>query len=120
MLLDRDPEGVAVQLYSFFNSSMSYRVRIALALKGLDFSYGPVNIRTGAHRDARYVAEINPSAAVPALVDGEFRLGQPLAIIQNLCRRPRRRPICLSVADGVNPLMLATADWPNESRPFAF
>jgi maleylacetoacetate isomerase len=76
-----------VQLYSFFNSSTSYRVRIALALKGLDFSYGQVNIRTGAHRDARYVAEINPSAAVPALVDGEFCLGQSLAIIDYLDER---------------------------------
>ena len=73
-----------MQLYSFFNSSTSYRVRIALALKGLDFSYIPVNIRTGTHRDAQYVAEINPSAVVPALVDGEFHLGQSLAIIDYL------------------------------------
>ena len=63
-----------MQLYSFFNSSTSYRLRIALALKGLDYSYKPVNIRTGGHRDAQYVAEINPSASVPALVDGEFHL----------------------------------------------
>jgi maleylacetoacetate isomerase len=72
---------VAVQLYRFFNGSTSYRVRIALALKGLDYSYLPVNIRTAAHRDAQYVADINPSASVPALVDDGFHLGQSLAII---------------------------------------
>jgi maleylacetoacetate isomerase len=39
-----------MQLYSFFNSSTSYRVRIALALKGLAFDTIPVNIRVGEHR----------------------------------------------------------------------
>jgi len=69
-----------VDLYSFFNSSTSYRVRIALALKGLDASYHGVNIRTGAQREAGYVA-MNPGAGVPTLVDGDFQLGQSLAII---------------------------------------
>lgn len=73
-----------MQLHSFFNSSTSYRVRIALALKGLSYDTLPVNIRTGEHRDAGYVAQVNPSASVPALVDGEFRLGQSLAIIDYL------------------------------------
>lgn len=73
-----------MQLYSFFNSSTSYRVRIALALKGLPFDYMPVNIRTGEHRKPDYVAGVNPSAAVPALVDGDFSLGQSLAIIDYL------------------------------------
>ncbi|RDV00349.1 maleylacetoacetate isomerase [Trinickia dinghuensis] len=70
-----------MQLHSFFNSSTSYRTRIALALKGVPFDYVPVNIRTGEHRDAGYVDRTNPSAAVPALVDGDFSLGQSLAII---------------------------------------
>lgn len=76
-----------MQLHNFFNSSTSYRTRIALALKGLPFDYVPVNIRTGEHRDAGYVDRINPSAAVPALVDGDFRLGQSLAIIDWLDAR---------------------------------
>ncbi|PTB22909.1 maleylacetoacetate isomerase [Trinickia symbiotica] len=76
-----------MQLHSFFNSSASYRVRIALALKGLASDYVPVNIRAGAHRDAEYVDRINPSAVVPALVDGEFTLGQSLAIIDYLDER---------------------------------
>jgi maleylacetoacetate isomerase len=73
-----------VQLYSFFNSSTSYRVRIALGLKGLAYDTLPVNIRVGEHRAADYVANVNPSACVPALVDGEFILGQSLAIIDYL------------------------------------
>lgn len=76
-----------MQLYNFFNSSTSYRTRIALALKGLPFDYVPVNIRTGEHRDAGYVSQVNPSATVPALVDGDFSLGQSLAIIDWLDAR---------------------------------
>lgn len=85
-----------MQLYSFFNSSTSYRVRIALALKGVEAEYAGVNIRTGAHREAAYVDGVNPSASVPAIVDGDFRLGQSLAIIDWLDQRhpePRLIPL---------------------------
>ena len=70
-----------MQLHSFFNSSTSYRVRIALALKGLPYDYLPVNIRAGEHRAADYVTGVNASASVPAIVDGGFHLGQSMAII---------------------------------------
>ena len=73
-----------MQLYSFFNSSTSYRVRIALALKELPYETLPVNIRTDEHRAAGYVENINPSAGVPALIDGEMHLSQSLAIIDYL------------------------------------
>jgi len=73
-----------MQLYSFFNSSTSYRVRIALALKGLAFDTIAVNIRVGEHRAQPYVDEVNASAVVPALVDGDVSLGQSLAIIDYL------------------------------------
>jgi maleylacetoacetate isomerase len=76
-----------MDLYSFFNSSTSYRVRIALALKGIEPDFHGVNIRTGEHRDARYVATVNPSATVPAIIDGDFHLGQSLAIIDWLDNR---------------------------------
>jgi maleylacetoacetate isomerase len=82
---------VPMQLYGFFNSSTSYRVRIALALKGLDHDYRGINIRAGAHRDPAYMADINPSGAVPALVLGEgaeqVTLGQSLAILDYLDAR---------------------------------
>lgn len=70
-----------MDLYSFFNSSTSYRVRIALALKGIEPIFHGVNIRVGEHRDAQYVAKVNASATVPAIVEGDFHLGQSLAII---------------------------------------
>ncbi|WP_092951840.1 maleylacetoacetate isomerase [Paracidovorax konjaci] len=84
-----------MQLYSFFNSSTSYRVRIALALKGLPADYLGVNIRTGEHRAPAY-AELNPSRAVPTLVDGDFALGQSMAILDYLDQRhpePRLVPL---------------------------
>jgi len=76
-----------MQLHNFFNSSTSYRTRIALALKGVAFDYIAVNIRTGEHRDAAYIDRINPGAAVPALVEGDFSLGQSLSIIDWLDER---------------------------------
>lgn len=83
-------------LHSFFNSSTSYRVRIALALKGVSYAYLPVDIRTGEQRDPAFVDDINASAAVPVLTDGAFQLGQSLAIIDYLdarFREPRLIPL---------------------------
>lgn len=69
-----------MKLYSFFNSSASYRVRIALALKGLDYQTVGVNIRIGQQNELAY-RRMNPVGLVPTLVtdDGES-LGQSLAI----------------------------------------
>lgn len=72
-----------MQLHSFFNSSTSYRVRIALTLKGLPYEYLPVNLRQQEQRAAGYVAK-NPSAGVPLLIDGGTQLSQSLAIIDYL------------------------------------
>jgi maleylacetoacetate isomerase len=99
-----------VQLHSFFNSSTSYRVRIALALKGLAYDTLPVNIRIGEHRATDYVANVNPSASVPALIDGEFSLGQSLAILDYLDRKfPEPRLIPLEPERRARVLELATA-----------
>lgn len=72
-----------MDLYSFFNSSTSYRVRIVLGLKKLDFNLIPVNIRVMEHKEPGYVAK-NPGASVPLLDDDGFQLGQSLAIIDYL------------------------------------
>ena len=72
-----------MDLYSFFNSSTSYRVRIALALKKLDFNLVPVNIRVQEQKSADYIAK-NPGASVPLLDDNGFQLGQSMAIIDYL------------------------------------
>ena len=75
-----------MKLYSFFNSSASYRVRIALALKGIDYHTVGVNIRIGQQNELAY-RRMNPVGLVPTLVtdDGEA-LGQSLAIIDWLDR----------------------------------
>jgi len=99
-----------MQLYSFFNSSTSYRVRIALALKGLPYDTLPVNIRTGEHRAAGYVENINPSAGVPALIDGEMQLSQSLAIIDYLdAHQPEPRLIPREPLQRARVLELANA-----------
>ncbi|MDC6209037.1 maleylacetoacetate isomerase [Ralstonia solanacearum] len=99
-----------MQLYSFFNSSTSYRVRIALALKGLPYDYLPVNIRTGEHRAADYVEQVNPSAGVPALIDDALQLSQSLAIIDYLdARHPEPRLIPAAPLQRARVLELANA-----------
>src|SRR3546814_8607170 len=74
---------MALILYGYWRSSAAYRVRIALALKGLGHEARPIDLPRGAQRAADYVA-LNPQGLVPFLVDGEVRLGQSLAIIDYL------------------------------------
>lgn len=75
-----------IALHTYFNSSAAYRVRIALNLKGLDWTHIGVNVRTGDHHGAEYRA-LNPNGLVPTLQDGEMTLSQSLAIIDYLDRR---------------------------------
>lgn len=73
-----------MQLYSFFNSSTSYRVRIAMALKGLSYEYHGINLRAGDQRSEDY-QQVNPAKGVPVLVDDNgVSLSQSMAIIQYL------------------------------------
>ena len=70
-------------LHEFALSSASYRVRIALNLKGLAYEQRSYRLRAGEQRSAAYLA-INPAGLVPTLeVDG-LRLTQSLAIIDYL------------------------------------
>jgi maleylacetoacetate isomerase len=65
-------------LYDYYRSSASYRVRIALNLKGVDYTRVPVNLLEGEQKEAAYRAR-NPQGFVPMLeADGE-RLTQSLA-----------------------------------------
>jgi maleylpyruvate isomerase len=77
-----------MKLYTFFRSSASYRVRIALNLKGLDYEQIPIHLRRGGGEQlgAAYKA-INPQALVPALEDGGRIFTQSLAIIEYLEER---------------------------------
>jgi maleylacetoacetate isomerase/maleylpyruvate isomerase len=73
-----------MKLHNYFRSSASFRVRIALALKGLPYDYVPVHIAKGEHKQEGYAA-ILPSALVPTLqTDDGHLLGQSMAIIEYL------------------------------------
>jgi len=75
-----------LQLYSYFRSSAAYRVRIALELKGLPYSYVPVHLlKDGGAQHAPQYQRLNPTELVPTLVDEDgHALGQSLAIIEYL------------------------------------
>jgi maleylpyruvate isomerase len=71
-----------MKLHGYFRSSASYRVRIALNLKGLHAEHVPHHLRKGEQRDPGYLA-INPQGLVPALEDDAgVILTQSLAIIE--------------------------------------
>jgi maleylacetoacetate isomerase len=70
-------------LHGYWRSTAAYRVRIALAWKGLDFTDSPIDLRAGAQRSTDYLA-LNPQGLVPCLVDGPAVLSQSLAIIEYL------------------------------------
>jgi maleylpyruvate isomerase len=88
-----------MKLYNFFRSSASYRVRIALNLKGLDYEQAPIHLRRGGGEqlDRAYRA-INPQALVPALEDDGRILTQSLAIIEYLEERYPKPPLLPSDA----------------------
>lgn len=74
----------AMKLYNYFRSSASFRVRIALELKGLGYEYLPVHLVKGEHKQEQFAA-VSPSGLVPALETDEGELlGQSMAIIEYL------------------------------------
>lgn len=73
-----------MELYTYYRSTSSYRVRIALALKQLDYQSLPVNLLKGAQREAAFL-ELNPQGRIPALrIDSGELLVQSPAIIEYL------------------------------------
>jgi maleylpyruvate isomerase len=70
-------------LHGFFRSSATYRVQIALNLKGLGFDSVAYNLRDGDHLREAFTA-LNPQALVPALVTNGAVLTQSLAICEYL------------------------------------
>lgn len=114
-----------MKLYTYFRSSASYRVRIALNLKGIAAEMIPVNLLKSEQREAQYTA-LNPQGLVPALViegqgtggEGQEILTQSLAIIEYLeeihpappllpktpVERARVRAVSLAIACEIAPL----------------
>ncbi|MBK9350641.1 MAG: maleylacetoacetate isomerase [Sulfuritalea sp.] len=109
-----------MKLYSYFRSSASFRVRIALALKGLAYDYVPVHLlKGGGQQFAAEFKAMNPAALVPVLQDDDGNaLTQSLAIIEYLdethpnppllpadaAGRARVRALALSIACEIHPL----------------
>jgi maleylacetoacetate isomerase len=81
-----------IQLHNYFRSSASFRVRIALNLKGLDFEYLPVHLARGDHKRAAYTA-ISPDGLVPLLEIDGVKLTQSLAIMEYLDETRAKQPL---------------------------
>src|SRR2546423_10831478 len=107
-----------MKLYGFWRSTCTWRVRIALAMKGLDYDYQAVHLLEGEqHRDE--FARKNPMRQVPALeLDDGTVLAQSMAILDYLDEthpqppllpaapllRARARQLAEIVASGIQPL----------------
>lgn len=92
-----------MQLYGYFRSSASYRVRIALNLKKLNYESVPVHlIKNGGEQFSAQFAAVNPEALVPALVDEhegqQVALSQSLAIMEYLEEKYPQTPLLPSDA----------------------
>ena len=72
-----------MKVYGFWRSSAAYRLRIALALKGLSYDYVSVHLTKGEQNQPEYGA-INPQQLVPVMEEDGQRLYQSLALIQYL------------------------------------
>ena len=76
---------MTLELYGFWRSSASYRVRIALNLKALPYTLHAVNlVRDGGEQFSAAFREVNPQSRVPTLVHNGQRFSQSLAIIEYL------------------------------------
>ena len=72
-----------LKLYGYFRSSASYRVRIALNMKGLDYEQASIHLAKGRQFTPEF-SEVSPQNLVPVLEHEGRRLHQSLAIIQYL------------------------------------
>ena len=98
-------------LYDYWRSSASYRVRIALNLKGVEYDTAPINLLTREQKESAYKA-LNPQGFVPMLEVGPLRLTQSIAIIAWLEARyaePRLLPADPDEAAHVRALALTVA-----------
>jgi maleylacetoacetate isomerase len=106
-----------MKLYTFFRSSAAFRVRIALNLKGLEYTSIPKSLLKSEHRAADFL-DVNPQGLIPALDVGGEVLSQSVAIIEYLndkypnppllppgpLERAHVRSMTLAIACDIHPL----------------
>ena len=86
-------EQSTLQLYAFWRSSATYRVRVALNLKGVIAEETQVDLEAGQQLDPAFLA-INPLGAIPALIEpGQPPMTQSVAIMEYLDERFPRPPL---------------------------
>jgi len=109
--------GKHARLHTYFRSSAAYRVRIALALKGIAFEAVPVNLLKGGQDEDAFRA-VNPQGRVPVLaIDGDVLTQSPaiLEYLEECCPDPpllpsrpldraRIRAACALIACDIHPL----------------
>ena len=81
-----------MKLYTYYRSQASFRVRIALNLKGIARADSFLHLEKGDQFAAEYRA-INPQMVVPTLLDGEVKLFQSLAILEYLDEKYPEPPL---------------------------
>ena len=72
-----------MKLYTYYRSQASFRVRIAMNLKGIAHEDSYLHLEKGDQFDPAYRA-LNPQMVVPTLIDGDVKLFQSLAILEYL------------------------------------
>ena len=107
-----------MNLHNYFRSSASFRVRIALAIKGLDYTYLSVHLARGEHKQPAFAA-LSADHLLPLLeLDDGTRMSQSMAIIEYLDEthpqppllpadplgRARVRALAQSIACEIHPL----------------
>ncbi len=108
-----------LKLYNYFRSSASFRVRIALNLKGLSYEDVSVHlVNNGGEQHTKEYKTINPQGLIPTLQDGVNTITQSLAIIEYLdetypepallpkdpTMRAKARAFALAIAADIHPL----------------
>lgn len=108
-----------LQLYSYYRSSASYRARIALNLKGLEYKLIPVHLLSGGGEQHKLeYTNFNPMQQVPALLHGDKVIAQTMAILvylddafegaplfpQEAYKKAKCLQICETINSGIQPL----------------
>ncbi|WP_176598213.1 MULTISPECIES: maleylacetoacetate isomerase [Sphingobium] len=89
----------ALTLHGYWRSTSSYRVRIALNLKGVAYDQVTHDLRTGAQREPNYRA-LAPQGLVPAVETGDFAFTQSPAILEWIEERWPQPPLLPPDAEG--------------------